>query len=82
MYAATPVTCGQDIEVQERTEYFTRLVSYTLEDGETSGENAARISTPGADISGCKSSTIVSDQEKKIKESNKQYKSRLCRHRP
>ena len=66
MYAATPVTCGQDIEVPERTEYFTRLVSYTLEDGETSGENAARISTPGADISGCKSSTIVS-QTRKIK---------------
>lgn len=57
-YAATPATCGHDIEVPERTEYFTCLVSFS--DSSPSGEYAARISTPGPVISGCNSSTIVS----------------------
>jgi len=38
MYAATPATCGQDIEVPDITEYFTRLLSLSSSDGEPKGE--------------------------------------------
>jgi len=74
MYAATPVTCGQAIEVPDSTEYFTRLLSRLSSDGKLKGEYAARISTPGADISGCNPSTnhCLSGQEKKRK--NQEHK--------
>ncbi|CAL9244125.1 unnamed protein product [Arabidopsis halleri] len=69
MYAATPATCGQAIEVPDIIEYFTCLSSLLSSDGELKGEYAARISTPGADTSGCNPSNnhCLSGQEIKKK---------------
>lgn len=53
MYAAAAVACGQDIDVPDFILYSTLLLSLlTPESGDT-GENAARIPTPGALKSGC-----------------------------
>jgi hypothetical protein len=41
------------MEVPDTTLYFTDLLSSALTDGEATGEYAAKISTPGALISGC-----------------------------
>lgn len=52
-YAATPATWGQAMEVPDTILYLTLLVSIMVNEGELSGENAAKISIPGAVISGC-----------------------------
>ncbi|KAM2946316.1 hypothetical protein COP2_029130 [Malus domestica] len=52
-YAAAPAAWGQDMEVPDSMLYFTRLLSSGVSErtGAT-GENAAKISTPGGLISG------------------------------
>ena len=50
--AAAAATCGQAMDVPDRILYFTELLSIWVWDGEAIGEYAARISTPGAVISG------------------------------
>lgn len=51
MYAATPAAWGQDMEVPDCILYLTRLMSPgVVEIGED--KNAAKISIPGALISG------------------------------
>lgn len=52
-YAATPETWGQAMEVPDNILYLARLMSWELDEGETISEYAAKISTPGAVISGC-----------------------------
>lgn len=52
MYAAAPATCGQDIDVPDKTAYLTDLLSAAYSVTEANGEYAARISTPGAVTSG------------------------------
>lgn len=51
-YAATPAACGQDIEVPDKILYLARLLSSGSVDTGAIGEYAAKISTPGALISG------------------------------
>ena len=46
-YAATPAAWGQDMEVLDNILYLTRLLSWELDVGETIGEYAAKISSPG-----------------------------------
>ena len=50
--AAAPETCGQAMDVPDRTLNFKDRLSIDVLDGEAIGEKAARISTPGAVISG------------------------------
>ena len=52
-YAATPATWGQDIEVPDIILYLTLLLSKTFSETKATGEYAAKISSPGALISGC-----------------------------
>ena len=52
-YAATPEAWGQAMEVPLNILYLTRLLSSSEDVGETIGEYAAKISVPGAVISGC-----------------------------
>lgn len=51
-YAATPAACGQDMEVPDAILYLTCLLSSGSRDIEAIGEYAAKISTPGALMSG------------------------------
>ena len=50
--AAMPLTCGHDMDVPEMMLYFTHLVSLSSAEGEVSPVHAARMSTPGAVMSG------------------------------
>ena len=52
MYAAAPETCGAAIDVPDWKTYFNVLLSPSASEGEAIGDQAARISTPGAAKSG------------------------------
>ncbi len=58
IYTATPEAWGQDMEVPDNMLYLTRLLSLELNVSETIGEYAAKISVPGAVISGCNRTQI------------------------
>lgn len=53
MYAATPVTCGQDIDVPESMLSGTNLLSPFLPETGAISDHAAKIFIPGAVKSGC-----------------------------
>lgn len=52
IYAAAPATWGLDTEVPDTRLYLTLLWSLGSREGETIGENAAKMFNPGAVISG------------------------------
>lgn len=52
IYAATPAVWGHDMEVPDNILYLTCLSSISSLETEPRGEYAAKISTPGALISG------------------------------
>lgn len=56
--AATPATCGHAIDVPESTLKGTCLLSEVRSVIGAASENAARMFTPGAVISGCMGETI------------------------
>lgn len=51
-FAATPVPCGQDIDVPEFMKKLVFLVSVGSIEGNSIGDQAVRISAPGATRSG------------------------------
>nr|CAB3456144.1 unnamed protein product [Digitaria exilis] len=51
-YAAAPVTCGHDMDVPEMMLYLTLRSSTSSPDSDAMGDHAARMSTPGALMSG------------------------------
>lgn len=53
--AAAPATWGQDIEVPEIILYLKDRLSNRSPDGGDTGDQAAKMSTPGAVTSGCNS---------------------------
>lgn len=62
-YAAAPETCGQAIEVPEIILKFNVLLSPSMSEGGETGDQLARIETPGATKSGYK---MLKKEEKKI----------------
>lgn len=53
-YAAAPETCGQDIEVPEMMLKFNVLLSPSTSEGVETGDQLAKMATPGATKSGYK----------------------------
>lgn len=66
-YAAAPATWGAAMDVPDMKLYLTLLLSEGEDEGETVGENAAKIFSPGALISGC--GTLLSKTTSKCNES-------------
>lgn len=62
MYAAAAVACGQDMDVPESKLYVTTLLSPSDPVTVVPSDQAARMSTPGAVISGCR----FRNQERKL----------------
>lgn len=52
-YAAMPVAWGHAMDVPDKMLYAANLLSLTFFESGDSGVHAARMSTPGADRSGC-----------------------------
>jgi hypothetical protein len=65
-YAAAPLVWGQDIDVPEIMLNLTLLVSSMPTEGGATGDQAARMSTPGAVRSGCISSKQDLDTSRRV----------------